>query len=84
VTEGDDKPGKYPKAFRTSQACVVSKLDLMPHVPFQLHCAIEDAHAIQSEMKFFPVCSLTGAGIEAWCEFLRDQRAAQLTADPGT
>ena len=36
TTEGDDKPGKYPRAFRTSQVVVISKLDLLPHVPFSL------------------------------------------------
>ncbi len=79
VTEGDDKPGKYPKAFRTSQACVVSKQDLQPYVPFHLENAIRDAHDIQPEMPFFPVCALTGVGIEDWCAYLRSQRAARLS-----
>lgn len=80
VTEGDDKPGKYPKAFRTSQACVVSKLDLAPHVPFKLEHAREDAHLIQPQMPFFPVCALTDMGIREWCDFLRAERVARLSA----
>src|SRR6185436_8790431 len=55
VTEGDDKPGKYPKAFRTSQALVISKTDLLPYVPFKTATAIEDAHLIQPDMTSFPV-----------------------------
>jgi hydrogenase nickel incorporation protein HypB len=70
VTEGDDKPQKYPKAFRTARACVISKVDLLPHVPFSLSAARTDAQAIQPDLSFFEVSALTGAGIEAWCEFL--------------
>ena len=74
VTEGDDKPGKYPKMFRTSQAMLVSKSDLLPHVPFSVPSAIEDARQIQPELSAFSVCSLTGEGIADWCEFLEDHR----------
>jgi hydrogenase nickel incorporation protein HypB len=81
VTEGDDKPGKYPKAFRTSQACVISKMDLKPHVPFDLERAREDAHAIQPQMPLFPVCAPTGAGLSAWCDYLQAQRAHRLSLD---
>lgn len=79
VTEGDDKPAKYPKAFRTSQACVISKTDLLPYVPFELQAATDDARTIQPEMPMFPVCAITGSGIAAWCDFLRQQRAAALS-----
>ncbi len=79
VTEGDDKPGKYPKAFRTSDACVISKLDLLPHVPFDLDRAVDDARRIQPAMPVLPVCALTGNGVAAWCDFLSTQRSARLT-----
>ncbi len=78
VTEGDDKPGKYPKMFRTSQALVVSKLDLLEHVPFSVPAAIEDARQIQPDLEVFPVCSLTGDGIDAWCAALGRRREALL------
>lgn len=74
VTEGDDKPGKYPKAFRTSQACVVTKIDLLPYVPFDMARAEADARLIQPTMPFFPVDALSGVGIAEWCEFLQEQR----------
>ena len=48
TTEGDDKPGKYPKMFRTSQAMVISKSDLLPYVPFSVQAAIDDARLIQN------------------------------------
>ena len=70
VTEGDDKPGKYPKAFRTSDALVVSKLDLLPHVPFSVESATLDAQRIQPTLTVLPLCSLTGQGIADWCAYL--------------
>ena len=82
VTEGDDKPGKYPKMFRTSQAMVVSKCDLLQHVPFSVDSAIADAQQIQPDLAVFPVCSLTGEGIQTWCDFLSEQRNQLLAASP--
>lgn len=70
TTEGDDKPGKYPKMFRTSDALVITKTDLLPHVPFSTEAAIADARMIQPELDAFEVCSLNGDGILQWCEFL--------------
>jgi hydrogenase nickel incorporation protein HypB len=78
--EGDDKPGKYPKAFRTSQVTVISKLDLLPYLPFSVERAIEDVRRVQPTMQFFPLSALTGEGLDAWCEFLVDQRRRTLSA----
>ncbi|HMP18302.1 MAG TPA: hydrogenase nickel incorporation protein HypB [Gemmatales bacterium] len=50
VTEGDDKPGKYPKMFRTSHALLLTKADLLPWLPFSVEAAISDARAIQPEL----------------------------------
>ena len=77
ATEGDDKPGKYPKMFRTSQAMVVTKLDLLPHVPFSVESVTEDAQRIQPDLQVFPVCALNGLGLNAWIDFLLAQRATQ-------
>ncbi|HCS53678.1 hydrogenase nickel incorporation protein HypB [Rubinisphaera sp.] len=70
VTEGDDKPGKYPKMFRTSQAMVITKSDLLPYVPFDVSSAVEDARRIQPELDFLTTSSQTLAGVDEWCEFL--------------
>jgi hydrogenase nickel incorporation protein HypB len=78
ATEGDDKPGKYPKAFRTSQVVVISKLDLLPHVPFSVAAAKADAWSVQPKLKILSVCALNGEGMEAWCDFLRAQRQLQI------
>ena len=74
TTEGDDKPAKYPKAFRTSQALVISKLDLLAHVPFQVEAAIDDARSIQPDLVTFALSALNGTGLDAWCEYLDQQR----------
>ena len=78
TTEGDDKPGKYPKAFRTSQAVVLSKTDLLPYVPFSLEKAEADARLIQPDLTFFSLSALRDEGIDAWCEFLQQRRAAVI------
>jgi hydrogenase nickel incorporation protein HypB len=74
VTEGDDKPAKYPKMFRTSQALVISKVDLLPHVPFSVNAATSDARSIQPDLTVLPICSLSGEGLEKWCAFLDSER----------
>jgi hydrogenase nickel incorporation protein HypB len=78
TTEGDDKPGKYPKAFRTSQVLVISKTDLLPHVPFSVEAACTDARAIQPDLECVPVCARTGAGVAEWCAALERRRDALL------
>jgi hydrogenase nickel incorporation protein HypB len=75
TTEGDDKPAKYPKAFRTSQALVISKLDLLPHVPFRVAAAIDDARSIQPNLATLPLSALDGTGLDAWCDYLDQQRS---------
>ena len=79
--EGDDKPGKYPKAFRTSDVLVITKTDLLPHVPFVVERAEQDARRIQPELKLFALSAQTGDGVRPWCDFLviqRDQLLANL------
>lgn len=78
TTEGDDKPGKYPKMFRTSQAMIVTKLDLLPHVPFSVAAVQDDALRIQPDLDLLEVCALTGEGIDAWCNYLQQERVARL------
>jgi hydrogenase nickel incorporation protein HypB len=78
TTEGDDKPAKYPKAFRTSHALVINKIDLVPHVPFSLDAAAADARSIQSRLTVIPVSALQGVGMDRWCGYLDQVRAELL------
>jgi hydrogenase nickel incorporation protein HypB len=83
TTEGDDKPAKYPKAFRTSQILVISKIDLLPHVPFSVDAACADARGIQPDLECVAVCARTGAGVAEWCAALERRREALLSQEIG-
>jgi hydrogenase nickel incorporation protein HypB len=78
TTEGDDKPGKYPKMFRTSQVLVISKIDLLPHVPFEVERAVTDAHRIQPDLHTVSVAARNGEGVEEWCRLLVQARQRLL------
>lgn len=82
TTEGDDKPAKYPKAFRTSHALVVSKTDLLPYVPFDVARAAADARAIQPELPVFPVSTRPPTGLDAWCGWLEAMRRQLREGQP--
>ena len=78
TTEGDDKPGKYPKMFRTSQVLVITKSDLLPYVPFSVEAAVADARLIQPNLQAVTVCSRSGDGISEWCRLLENAREQML------
>lgn len=78
TTEGDDKPGKYPKAFRTSEVLVITKTDLLPYVPFQVPRAYQDARHVQPGLDVFSLSALTGEGIGAWCDYLTSEHRLLL------
>ena len=73
VTEGEDKPLKYPKMFQQARYAVLSKLDLLPHVPFSVERAVEFARRVNPELHFFFTSSLLPDGLEEWYGFLRSQ-----------
>lgn len=79
TTEGDDKPGKYPKMFRKSHAMIVTKLDLLPHVPFSVSSVNEDALRIQPQLDIMQVSAIEGTGVDAWCAYLEQERATRLS-----
>jgi hydrogenase nickel incorporation protein HypB len=71
VTEGEDKPLKYPKMFREARYAVLNKIDLLPYVPFDVDRALDCALQVNPELQFFQTSALTGRGMDAWFEFLR-------------
>jgi hydrogenase nickel incorporation protein HypB len=73
-TEGDDKPGKYPKAFRTSDVLVITKADLLPYVRFSVKLAEKDARRVQPALKIFTLSAQNGEGVAEWCAFLERER----------
>lgn len=70
VTEGDDKPLKYPLIFREAGAIVISKIDLRPYVPFNLKRCLGFIRKISPRAPVFQVSALTGKGIEKWIDWL--------------
>ena len=70
VTEGEDKPAKYPKMFREASYAVLNKVDLLPYVPFDVDKAMAYARDINPGLRWFLTSSTTGEGLDAWCEFL--------------
>ncbi len=73
VTEGDDKPLKYPYMFQSSHLCIINKADLLPYVDFDTEKTIEYARSINSNLEFIVVSAKTGEGMDVWYEWLRKQ-----------
>ena len=73
VTEGEDKPLKYPRMFQESRYAVLNKVDLLPYVPFDVEKAVAFARQVNPGLRFFFTSALTGEGLEPWYAFLRDQ-----------
>ena len=79
VTEGEDKPLKYPKMFRQAGVVVMTKIDLLPHVPFRVELAVEYARQVNPALRFFHTSALTGEGLDQWNAYLRS-----LVREPAT
>jgi len=73
VTEGEDKPLKYPGIFRRASVAVLNKIDLLPYLEFDPERAIANARQINPGLRFFRTSARTGQGLEEWFEFLRSQ-----------
>ena len=73
VTEGEDKPSKYPNMFRASRWVVFTKLDLLPHVPFSLERAVDLARAVNPNLGFLMTSSVADHGLGEWLGFCRAQ-----------
>ena len=73
VTEGEDKPAKYPKMFHEARVCVFTKMDLLPHVPFGVERAVLTARAINPALQFLFTSAVRKEGMEEWDGFLRAQ-----------
>ncbi len=81
VTEGEDKPLKYPHMFGAAEIMVLSKIDLMPHLRFDLELALRNARTVNPKLKVFPLSAYTGEGLEAWYDWLRAELAACASAN---
>ncbi len=75
VTEGADKPLKYPHLFRSADLVVVNKLDLLPYVDFDLMKFAAYARQVQPGVEILHLSATTGEGVEGWYDWLRNRRA---------
>jgi hydrogenase nickel incorporation protein HypB len=73
VTEGEDKPLKYPRMFERASWAVLNKIDLLPYLRFDIDAAVGNARAVNPNLEFFFTSALTGEGMEPWYRFLRRQ-----------
>ena len=76
VTEGEDKPLKYPSIFLKSELLVLNKIDLLPYVPFDMNAAVENARRVHPAMEILKVSCLTGKGLHEWLVWLEHRRRA--------
>ena len=76
VTEGEDKPLKYPHMFSRADVLLLSKTDLLPHLRVDLRLMIDNALQVNPRLKIFPVSAYTGDGLNAWYGWLRHALAA--------
>jgi hydrogenase nickel incorporation protein HypB len=77
VTEGEDKPLKYPPIFHAAHAAVVTKQDLASVTDFDRSAAMANLQSIAHHARIFEVSARTGQGMEAWCAFLAEAQATR-------
>ena len=77
VTEGEDKPLKYPAMFKRARHVVMTKTDLLPYVPFDIHAAMANAVKVNPELSFLEVSALRSWGLRDWFGFLRYSAARE-------
>lgn len=83
VTEGDDKPLKYPHMFRGAQLMVTTKIDLAPHVDFDIAAAERHARQVNPGIQCLRVSSRTGEGLSDWYGWLRAMRKLETLREAG-
>jgi len=72
VTEGDDKPLKYPALFRSADVMVINKMDLLPYTDFDVEKVIHNAMSLNPEIEILKTSCRTGEGLDDWSEFVKN------------
>jgi hydrogenase nickel incorporation protein HypB len=81
VTEGADKPAKYPHMFRTADLVLLNKIDLLPHVDFDVARCTGQLHALNPRAPVLQLSAYTGEGMGAWCTWLQEQVQANRQSE---
>jgi hydrogenase nickel incorporation protein HypB len=79
VTEGEDKPLKYPLMFRSVDLILINKVDLLPHLEFDLALLKRNVEAVHPDVEIILMSARTGEGVEEWCSWLLAQRTALVS-----
>jgi hydrogenase nickel incorporation protein HypB len=82
VTEGEDKPLKYPTIFNTADVALLTKMDLAAAVEFDAAAAHQNIQSVRPGMRVFEVSTKTGQGMESWLAFLQAQVASSRVGQP--
>ena len=80
VTEGEDKPLKYPGLFNTSDVAVITKTDLSEPCEFDRNEALENIESVRPGMQVFETSAKTGVGMDEWIEYLKQKRTELMTS----
>ena len=78
VTEGEDKPAKYPLMFRVCEVALLNKIDLLPYLDYDKDMAVDYIHQVNPEMPVFEISSRTEEGFEPWLEWLRGKIKSKI------
>jgi hydrogenase nickel incorporation protein HypB len=81
VTEGEDKPIKYPDMFAAASLMLLNKVDLLPHLNFDVEACIRYAQKVNPDIEVIQVSATTGEGMSAWTDWLLSQRKARLQVE---
>jgi hydrogenase nickel incorporation protein HypB len=82
VTEGEDKPIKYPDMFHAADLMLLNKIDLLPHLDFDVTKCIGYARQVNPRIKVLQVSATTGEGMQAWYQWIKATRQVALTGHP--
>ena len=78
VTEGEDKPVKYPLMFRLAQSAILNKIDLLAYLDFDADLAVKNINEVNPEIPVFRISATKEEGLDPWVEWLRRQVAGKL------
>ena len=76
VAEGEDKPLKYPHMFRAASVMILNKIDLLPHVDFDVARAVANARQVNPHITVLQLSARSGEGLDSWYEWLRREAGA--------
>jgi len=82
VPEGEDKPAKYPRAFRDADLLLVTKIDLLPYLDFRVEAVLDALARVMPRPDVLRVSARNGEGVAGWIAWLESRRAAQAEAAP--